>query len=334
MRYFKLFSCCIPVRGKYESVIYDLGRGDYIKIDNLLYEVLQKSDGVSIEELKMFYNNKFDKGIESYFNLFVKEEIGFYTDDPQMFPDLSLSWDSPYKISNAILEIDSRNGYDIVNTLEQLNELGCRDIQLIFIDIFKIDWLGNILDKFMHSRFRSYQIFMPYDTTLNTQIYIDVIERYKRIAGLIIYNAPNKMGSIDKKTAFSRLFITESTLNYDKTVEVKDFIVSMDTFTEAQHFNIALNRKISICADGTMKNFLSFCENFGNVNQIKISDVIEDMLFKKKWNINNDVIEICRECEYRYMCTSNSDIFQDEDKWYKTIYCDHNSHSDSSSGES
>ena len=44
-------------------------------------------------------------------------------------------------------------------------------------------------------------------------------------------------------------------------------------------------------------------ENFGHISNISLLSVVENLEFKKKWNIKKDQIEICKVCEFRYICT-------------------------------
>lgn len=65
-----------------------------------------------------------------------------------------------------------------------------------------------------------------------------------------------------------------------------------------------------------------FCETFkGNVNNTKISDAINKKSFKDKWNISNSKIVKCMDCQFRYCCESNSDIYKKNNKYYKASLC-------------
>ena len=126
--YFCLFANCILVKGKSSSLIYDIGRGRLIDINNLLYDVLLQSKKMSIANLKQFYEGKFDAGIDAYVNLFIEEAIGFLCKKPDSFPELDFSWSSPFFIENCIIEY-GRN-YDLSKVLTELDLLSTRNIQL------------------------------------------------------------------------------------------------------------------------------------------------------------------------------------------------------------
>lgn len=324
MDYFKLYACCIPVNGSDKSIIYDLGRGDYFEIDNLVYDVLDRNEEMSISELMSSYENAYDQGIRSYFDLFEEQEIGFYTDSPESFPSLDMTWNSPHRISNAILEFDSTDSYDIKDVLMQLNDLACKDIQLIFLSPLSIEWLAQLLDNFTLSRFKSYQIFLPFNESLVEEDYISLIKTYKRVAGLVIYDSDQNKTFDNDRLIASRLFFTESSLDYSRRVDKNNFVINISVFTEAQMFNAGLNRKVCVSKDGSIKNYLSFRESFGNVNDSAIRNVIKEPKFQEKWHISNNQIEKCKICAYRYMCISNSDLLLKKDKWYKITPCEFN----------
>jgi len=47
-------------------------------------------------------------------------------------------------------------------------------------------------------------------------------------------------------------------------------------------------------------------------------------LAQEKRFISNDIIEKCKDCQYRYMCLSNSDIEEKAGKFHKINSCTFN----------
>ncbi len=43
--------------------------------------------------------------------------------------------------------------------------------------------------------------------------------------------------------------------------------------------------------------------NYGNLNSNNLEEVLTKSDFKRYWNINKDHINICKDCEFRYICT-------------------------------
>ncbi|GEN75154.1 hypothetical protein CHA01nite_08940 [Chryseobacterium hagamense] len=45
------------------------------------------------------------------------------------------------------------------------------------------------------------------------------------------------------------------------------------------------------------------CQSFGNIENTTLEEALSKKDFKKYWNITKDDIEICKDCEFRYICT-------------------------------
>lgn len=118
---FKLFASCIIVNGFKESLIYDLERNTNYILPNdiapILDELQKKSTGLEKEYIKHFANQ------------FIKEEIAFFTENVDAFLDLDLTWNSPFEITNAIIEYDQDSNYNLKDTINQLSSIGCQAIQ-------------------------------------------------------------------------------------------------------------------------------------------------------------------------------------------------------------
>jgi radical SAM protein with 4Fe4S-binding SPASM domain len=65
---------------------------------------------------------------------------------------------------------------------------------------------------------------------------------------------------------------------------------------------------VKIDVYGNIKNCPSMKKSFGNINDISLQEALTDQKFKEYWNVSKDQIEKCNECQFRYMCQSNSEI--------------------------
>lgn len=86
-------------------------------------------------------------------------------------------------------------------------------------------------------------------------------------------------------------------------VDSKYFYTNLKNFTESIHHNSCLNRKISIDINGDIKNCPSMPESYGNIKDTTLEEAINKPGFKKYWNVTKDDIEVCKDCEFRYICT-------------------------------
>jgi len=104
--------------------------------------------------------------------------------------------------------------------------------------------------------------------------------------------------------------------------QIFPFALNILSFTEAQQHNIGLNRKVCIDAQGNIKNYVSHQKSFGHIDHTDLKSLITTQEFQEKWHISNDQIHQCQDCQYRYVCLSNTDLEKKEDIWHKKNYCD------------
>ena len=103
------------------------------------------------------------------------------------------------------------------------------------------------------------------------------------------------------------------------------FVPSLAFYAEAKYFNTCLNRKISLSSDGFLKNCPSFKNNFGHIAQKSILDTINDQNFKKYWTIRKDEVQVCCNCEFRYVCSDcRVFIVHEENPFSKPSKCKYN----------
>ena len=63
-------------------------------------------------------------------------------------------------------------------------------------------------------------------------------------------------------------------------------------------------------------------ESYGNIRHTTLREALEHPGFKKYWNITKDQIEVCKECEFRYICTDcRAFLKSKEDLYSKPLKC-------------
>lgn len=326
--YFNLYANCVVVKGASESLIVDFQNSHFYNIPNLLSEILLHCNNLKINDVKKIYKNEYDKGIDKYLNELIRLEIGFFLDDPEEFPKLSMYWDNPSEIQTSVIEINGTKPYDYINVIEQLCDLGCNVIQIRIVNFCSEDILFSIHNKLKSSRIK----YIEY--VIHSQIFdIDFTKFFfyenNRIFRFIVHGTQKEDFSKDNLNLqikdWQLVFITEEIHPDSKDlISKKSFCPSLDFFTEAQSHNPSLNRKISIDRFGSIKNYLSHEKIYGNIQIDKLSTIIKTEQFTSMWYINNDSIEVCKECQYRYICFSNSDIEEKNNTFYKKQMCNFN----------
>lgn len=326
-KFFKLFGNCIPVKGFSESLIFDLERCCYLPVTNNIFEVIvcNEEKGFSTDELKSYYNDEQDEGIDALFSYIQDKGYGFFTDEPELFPRISLQWDSPYIITNAILEITYDSLAFINNAIDQLNSIGCEAFELRFIDEFSYQIIADILSLFNNSRTKCIFLLVRHSESLTFENITSLYVNFRTISTVIVHSniknedyknllPPNiygKIRSIEKK------IIIESVDSLNSV----SFVLNMQAFTEACNYNLGLNRKVCINHNGEIKNFLSHSTTFGLIQKDVLLNVIQSAVFQELWSVIKDKVEVCSDCQYRYFCMDTTDIIKKDGKYYRKISC-------------
>ena len=87
-------------------------------------------------------------------------------------------------------------------------------------------------------------------------------------------------------------------------------------FYESQCHNTCLNRKVCIDAEGNIKNCPAMAKSYGNIRDTTLEEAINKPGFKDLWFICKDQIDVCKDCEFRYMCTDCRAFIKDPENIY------------------
>ena len=322
--WFNLFASCQIVKGYEHSLIYDIERMAFYDLSNDFLDILNMAKTKDISTIKQIYNNQQDNLIDDFFNQFIESEIGFYTEDPNSFPAIDFTWESPYYITNSIIELDEFSEFNLEDLIYQLDNLGCCAIQIRILFSISTEKLKIILNNFNNLRIQHLDIFIPYSNTFDyTELYT-LIELQPRLNRILVYASLENKIFLHENHIFDKTIIhLKKDIRFDSTeiINVDRFSTNIEIFSEAQQYNIGLNRKVSINKQGDIMNYLDHNKIYGNIKIDSIEKIISQKEFQEKWFISNDKIETCKECQYRYTCISNSDIIIDNNKYYKANMC-------------
>lgn len=305
---YKLFACCIPVKGHTRSIICDLQRIEYDFIPNALYEILTKHENQSIDQIKNQYDSEHWETIDEYFQFLINKEYVFECaeTDVEKFPPIQLNWQSPSRITNVIIDLDTHTDIDFNNLVDQLNFLGCDALQIRCFKKVNLAFLNKVLIHFSISRLRHIDIYVKYDEATD---YSQLLLDHPRISFITIHSSPYT--KTDKSCIY--YIIDEiATSAHCGIINPDFFYPHIKMFTEAFNFNSCLNAKISIDEDGNIKNCPAMQTNYGNIKNTSLSSVVSDSSFRELWNITKDKIMICQDCEFRYICTDCRAFIEDQ----------------------
>lgn len=325
-QFFVLFANCVPVKGNKRSVICDLHNHQLKLIPNDLYDILVNLTNKSVNEIKNDFNNEFDDIIDEYFNFLNENGFGFYTDEPQKFPKLNLHWKTPLSITNAILDINDESNHNFSKVFEELEVLGCKHLQMRFYNRTTIECLADVIGllKKMDSSIISIELIVQ-DNNFTVESINTFLINYQRITSFVVYNSEKDLNIRPIRKSLGQFVFTKENIKNHKSCGVissKYFAINIKNFTESQSFNSCLNKKISIDAQGDIKNCPSMIQSFGNIQNTTLQEALRHKDFKKYWTITKNEIDICRDCEFRYVCTDCRAYTEDPNSDYsKPLKC-------------
>jgi len=323
---FKLFSNCIPVKGASRYIICDLLRREIYFIPEGLHEILTEYEDKSLDFIKQQYDNEVDSEIDEFIDFLLANELGFYTNNPENFPKIEKRWEWPGLLSNAILEVSARSAHDYPHVFRQLDQCGCKHLELRFYCEMPMEEVERILSAANHSLLRSIDLYLKYTPVYDAIDFNVFLIRFQKVGRLVLHscNNPHKLAESTPNIFYCEDSITDN--SHCGMVKSVYFHSNMAMFMEAQFHNSCLNKKISITEDGNIKNCPSLPGIFGNVYEDSLKDIVAGSKdLKKYWNTTKDQINVCRDCEFRYVCTDCRAYLEDpSDANSKPLKCGYN----------
>lgn len=324
-----LCSDCIVVQGPKRAIIVDLTRRIFKFIPLSLSEILVNSKGKTKEQIIREYG-KFEADIiDEYFDFLKKNEFIIWCEkkDIECFPEIELDWKYPSIISNIIIDLNNKSNFEITPIINQVEELNCQFIQFRNFSYQSIEFWDKYLNCFIDSKIKSIEIITKWDAKLVHSEIEKLVSKYPRIHSIIFHSSP-KMNIIQNRGLMGNIIYLKDKIENNLhcgQFHWNYFNSNITFFTEAQHHNTCLNRKISIDVNGEIKNCPSMTKSYGNIKDTTLVEAIEKPGFKNMWYIKKDQIAVCKDCEFRYICTDcRAFIENPEDIYSKPLKCGYN----------
>ena len=308
MSYLKLFSNCIIVSGVKNALICDLQRNESELIPSEIGKVLKLlSSKISIEDVLSRYNEEESKIVNEYIRYMIEKEYAFQCDFAEfdLFPDLSRSYEVPYEITNAIIERNQENIIELGKLVDELENLGCQHISIIIYDQLSHQNFNFIFNQFRNRKLKSCDIVSKWNREIN-EYFFNTVPANIQLSHLSFFGTPIELTNYSfDGFHFGVFFSGENISNFSGCgrVNIQSFNTNLPKVLEAINFNSCLYKKITIDSNGNIRNCPSMPQKFGNINKSTIKEALNHTDFKKYWRLTKDKIEVCNECEFRYICT-------------------------------
>ena len=270
-------------------------------------EIFNKYGESNTDIIMNFYNNLEQK--ELAFPLEKKEII--------LFPKLSLQWDFPSYCSNAILDIGHSSTYDVAKAITQLDKISCFHLQIRLLREVSPTYLEQLLKLTNDTSTRTVQLMANYCQTIDEQSHA-LFDKYWKLVKVEMFGAPKNHSMSLKRNFALIIYYADKILAPENCgmVSTDYFCIDMKHFTESQRYNTCLNRKICIDEEGNIKNCPAMTKSYGNIKDTTLEEAINKPGFKEMWYICKDQIDVCKDCEYRHICTDCRCFIKDPDNIY------------------
>ena len=181
------------------------------------------------------------------------------------------------------------------------------------------------------SRIVSVDFILPYCKNFDLEELYEIIKENSRIHSFIIFNSPFDKSYEPLRQKMGYIMLVKRNIINEKhcgIINQEYFYSNIKLFSESQYHNTCLNKKLSIDKMGDIKNCPSMSASFGNIKNTKLSEAINNDNFKKYWNITKDQITICKDCEFRHICTDCRAYIEEPDNMYsKPLKCGYDPYS-------
>lgn len=331
-QYLRMFECCRLVKGANRSIVCDLQRGAYHFIPNDLFDFINLDLTFPVDSILEKYKTDSDNSeiVEGYISFLLKEEYAFLCSEQErsLFPPMRTQWEEPCVITNSIIDISHPDTELIGSYLKQLDKTGCRGVQFRFMETTNLETLEMILTLADQTCIEAIEVFLPYHKDLSDVESIKRIKlKHQKVFNIVIFGSPWDIEMEMDFDATSCIFSSEvlSTCMSCGKISSGYFVTNVSIYMESLFHNSCLNRKISIDAEGNIKNCPSMSQSFGNLRDTTLQQALEHPDFKKYWNVTKDQIEVCKDCEFRYICTDCRAYIENPDDMYsKPLKCGYN----------
>ncbi|MBL3549869.1 grasp-with-spasm system SPASM domain peptide maturase [Chryseobacterium sp. KMC2] len=308
MTYFNRFACCLVTYGHTRSIICDVQRNNYYLIPNSLYTLLtEEFPNFSIEEIYDSYGKENEKYLKDYLNFLLVNEIGFI--DTQIIKELiplNLNYKVAEPISSIIIDLSKESFFleDSVHIAQFIDTKRIKHLQIRCYDVIDVNMFFKFLNNLSRTTLKGIEIILPYKMKLENRLLNKNIIKSNDKINRLIYFGCDKYKQ-EKYLNRIIIYVEDKIINQKSCglISSKYFNSNLETYTLSNSHNSCLYKKISIDSEGNIRNCPSMPQSFGNIKDITLEEALSHPDFKKYWNLTKDSIEVCKDCEFRYICT-------------------------------
>lgn len=304
MRYFNLYSNILITKGANRILICDVQR-NHAELQSLeLYDILEELKSHPVEALLELYDEASRSIVREYLDFLTGKEYGFITNDSwdTNFPPLSLAYREAANVSNLFMECtDLTRPRQLAQSIDNL---AIKHLVVYCEQALALDDFLDLEASFDQSCLESIEIFAPYHPGINEQFLQRLNEGARRIYSLVFYNCAIAPMAMDDRFVFKFVFTDQHLkINACGKVDLKYFNTNLPKMLEAINHNSCLHKKIGIDIAGNIRNCPVMPQSFGNIRDCSLEEALAHKEFKQYWDLTKEEIEVCKDCEFRNICT-------------------------------
>ncbi|PSK90867.1 SPASM domain peptide maturase of grasp-with-spasm system [Taibaiella chishuiensis] len=300
-----MFSCCHFIKGANRSLLLDTQRDSYYLVPNSMPDFISSVSNLDLDHTLSEYDQGDYEIALQYVEFLIKNDLAFFCDSAEeaaAFLPISMAWQYPSEVTNAVIEVD--NLVFIPAITHCIGTFFIPTLHVIFLcPVVNIDHLWNLIKPFNGLSNKSIQISFENKDQITVEHLTDFCYHHPKIELIIAFNSQIETSA--KMFGCSLVFTKQKDFSKAAcgSIQQEYFNTGLRHFTESIQHNTCLNRKISIDSEGNIKNCPSMVESYGKIWDTTILQAIEKPGFKNMWNISKDEIMVCKDCEFRHICT-------------------------------
>ena len=315
--HFILFDCCKLVKGYNRSVICDLQREEFCLIPNIVYDIITEYNGKSLSEVYDFYLDNHDF-LDNCFKFLSDNEFIFYQDKEfvSQFPNVDLKYETQNLLENFIIDVDDNSNHNYNYIFDSLSKYLLKVLQIRFFCSVNAVFLNNIMDKINKTDIRTVELILPENENISVEDWTNLAGKNTKIIRIYIFSSKTENVVYEKQATI--IFTKENVFSQNDCGKISENLFSCNKklFSESLYYNSCLNKKASIDVNGFLRNCPNMNNNYGKFDASLFEKIIKSNDFQTYWNINKDKIDVCKDCEFRYMCTDCRAFIKDTENIY------------------
>lgn len=268
---------------------------------NLLYDAQNKAWYHIKEQKQELLSTNFDESKKEYLKAqgIILEYPDFLKDS---FPPVSLEYLSPQLCESVIIDWNTKSSFNLIDALKRLDFLNLVSAQIRFFEKPNLNLVFELINCLDDLTIESLEIIIPYDIDLLISFEENhFLEKASKVFRVFMHSVQKT--ELFRKSKISKIYYSSDEIvndSYCGQISPYNFSRNPKHFYKSHNYNSCLYKKIGVDVNGHIKNCPSLPQKIAHINDLNFE--IDLDLFRTD-KVKKDDIEVCKDCEFRYICT-------------------------------